>query len=52
MSINTSPEGNVSTMSMSDLSTAEPDAALFQIPASYKVVDESGSFTFTVALTK
>jgi len=39
-------------MSMSDLSTAEPDAALFQIPAGYKIVDETGSFTFTVALTK
>lgn len=52
MQTNTSPEGNVSTMSMSDLSTAEPDAALFQIPAGHNIVDETGSFTFTVALTK
>ena len=52
MSMNTSPDGNVSTMSMIGLSTAEPDAALFQIPAGYKVVDEAGSFTFTVALQK
>jgi len=52
MSINTGPDGNVSTMSISDLSTAEPDAALFQIPAGYKVIDEAGSFTFTVALQK
>jgi hypothetical protein len=52
MSTNTSPEGNVSTMSMSDLSTAEPDAALFQIPAGYKVIEETGPFTFTVGLQK
>jgi hypothetical protein len=50
MQTNMSPEGIVSTMSMNDLSTAEPDAALFQIPAGYKVIDETGSFKFTFAL--
>jgi hypothetical protein len=52
VSNSTSPERIVTTTSMNDMSTAEPGAALFQIPAGYKFVDETGSFTFTVALAK
>lgn len=48
----TTPEGSVQTTGIPDLSTAEPDPSLFQIPAGYKIVDETGPFTFTVALTK
>jgi hypothetical protein len=34
-----------SMMARQNYSNAEPDAALFQVPAGYAVVDESGSFT-------
>jgi hypothetical protein len=36
--------GNGMTMTMLSYSNAEPDAALFQIPEGYKVVDEAGAF--------
>ncbi len=41
---NSNPLGNGSTMTMLSYSNAEPDAALFQIPEGYKIVDETGPF--------
>ncbi len=41
---NNSPRGDGVTMTMLSYSNAEPDAALFQIPEGYKVVDETGPF--------
>jgi len=46
------PGGNVSTMTMQNFSTAEPDPTLFAIPAGYKTVDETGGFTFKVTIQK
>lgn len=46
----TGVDGTVQTRSIPDLSTAEPDPALFQVPAGYSIVDETGSFTMTMAL--
>lgn len=40
----TSGPTGVNTMTMKNYSDAEPDPALFQIPAGYQVVDETGSF--------
>jgi hypothetical protein len=37
-----------STFTVTELSLAEPDPALFQVPAGYKIVDESGRFDITV----
>ncbi len=39
---------DVTTTELNDLSTAEPDPSLFQIPAGYKIVDETESFTIKV----
>ena len=39
---------NESTTTMKDFSREEPDPALFQIPAGYQIVDESGEFTITI----
>ena len=36
--------GSESTTEWKDFSSTEPDASLFQVPAGYKVVDETGSF--------
>jgi hypothetical protein len=36
------------TMTMKDFSTEEPDPSLFQIPAGYQIVDETGQFTITI----
>lgn len=33
---------------LSNISRAEPDAALFQVPPGYRVVDETGPFTITI----
>jgi hypothetical protein len=46
------PRGIVTTMTMKNLSTAEPDPALFTVPAGYKVVDETGEFTIKVTKQK
>jgi len=46
---NSNPDGTVSTVTLNDLSTAEPDPSLFEIPAAYKVVDETGPFTVSIA---
>jgi hypothetical protein len=40
-------EGGVKT-SMSDYKAGDPDPSLFQIPSNYKIVDETGKFTFTI----
>ena len=37
-----------STRTLKDLSAAEPEASLFRIPARYKIVDETGSFTISI----
>jgi hypothetical protein len=31
-----------------NISQAEPDPALFQVPTGYKVIDETGPFTITI----
>jgi hypothetical protein len=44
-------QGTVSTMSLKDLSTAEPDPSLFKIPESYQVIDEpAGTVRFTIGI--
>jgi hypothetical protein len=42
-----SPTGD-STMTMQNYSNAEPDPALFLVPADYQLVDETGSFTIVI----
>jgi hypothetical protein len=39
------------TKTIQNYSNAEPDSALFLVPAGYQVVDESGPFTIEVSLT-
>jgi len=36
------------TTTMKDFSIEEPDPSLFQVPAGYQIVDESGEFTITI----
>jgi len=47
LSKNTGPESE-STTTMKDFSKEEPDPALFQVPAGYQIVDETGEFTITI----
>ena len=47
---NSSSSGSVSTQTIQDLSTKEPDPSLFQVPAGYRVVEETGAFTISLAL--
>jgi hypothetical protein len=46
-SLNSGPNGDT-TMTMKDFSLDEPDPSLFQIPAGYQIVDETGEFTITI----
>ncbi len=39
-----SPQGEESTSELTDISTTQPDSALFQIPPDYKIVDKAGRF--------
>jgi len=41
------PRSGVETQKIVNLSTQEPDPALFMVPAGYTVVDETASFTIT-----
>jgi len=43
------PRSGESTMRLTNISRTEPDPALFQPPADYKIVDETGPFTIEVA---
>lgn len=43
----TTQAGMESVRTLKDLSTAEPDASLFQVPEGYKIVDETKPFTIT-----
>jgi len=43
----TSPTGD-STMTVQNYSNAEPDPALFLVPADYQLADETGSFTIVI----
>lgn len=45
---NTDPRRGETTTSLKNVSLAEPDPSLFQPPAGYQVVDESGSFQMAV----
>jgi hypothetical protein len=47
MSKSTGPNGDTS-MTMKDFSIEEPDPTLFQVPAGYQIVDETGQFTITI----
>ncbi len=49
---NSHPTMGDSTTVMEDFSVAEPDAALFQVPPGYQVVDESGPFKIVLPLEK
>ena len=44
----TNYDGSVSTTSLKDLSVAEPDPSLLQVPPGYRIIDESGSFTIQI----
>jgi|HubBroStandDraft_6_1064221.scaffolds.fasta_scaffold515141_2 hypothetical protein len=46
------PTGLVSTTELKDLSLAEPDPALLQVPSGYQLVDENGPFTVTIPAHK
>ena len=37
------------TMKLVHINRSEPDAALFKVPAGYKIVDESDSFSITIS---
>lgn len=50
-STNLSPSGNKMTMMLKDVSVAEPDPSLFQVPAGYQIVDETGPFTIHITAT-
>jgi hypothetical protein len=53
LSKSTTADGSQNTVSIPDLSMNEPAAALFQVPAGYKVVDETtGSFTITLQVAQ
>ncbi|HUB78914.1 MAG TPA: hypothetical protein VMB03_08970 [Bryobacteraceae bacterium] len=46
-------QGTVSTRSLKDLSTADPDPSLFLIPEDYQVIDEpAGTVQFTIGIGK
>jgi hypothetical protein len=45
---NNDPRNGESVMKLINLSTAEPDASLFQPPVGYTIVDEKDSFTMTI----
>jgi hypothetical protein len=45
LSTNYSPASGTSTTKIANLSTAEPDPALFMVPTDYTIVDETESFT-------
>jgi hypothetical protein len=47
-STHSDPTGLVSTTELKELSLAEPDPALLEVPATYQVVDEVGPFTVTI----
>ncbi|HEY3823823.1 MAG TPA: hypothetical protein VGL82_04650 [Bryobacteraceae bacterium] len=42
-------DGRVNTNALKDLSVAEPDPALLQVPPGYRITDENGSFTITIS---
>ena len=44
---NTSSRNGENTTRMANLSRAEPDAALFQPPPDYRIVDQTGAVTIT-----
>lgn len=41
-----SPQGHESISELTEISTAEPESSLFQIPPDYKIVDKAGPFEF------
>jgi hypothetical protein len=47
LSTNFNPASGTSTNKIANLSTAEPDPALFMVPTDYTMVDETESFTIT-----
>ncbi len=51
LSKNSGPNGE-NSQSMPDYKAGEPDPAVFQVPADYKIVDEAGKFTFTIPFPK
>jgi hypothetical protein len=49
---NRSADGSVTTQTMLDLSTADPDPTLFQVPAGYRIVEEPGAFTINLSFSR
>ena len=47
LSTHYNPASGTSTVRIANLSTSEPDPALFMVPTGYTVVDEERSFTIT-----
>jgi hypothetical protein len=47
LSTNFNPASGTSTNKIANLSTSEPDPALFMVPTDYTIVDETESFTIT-----
>jgi len=45
LSTSYSPASGTQTLKIANLSTAEPDPALFMVPTDYTIVDETESFT-------
>ena len=45
---NTDPQSGVRTTSIEDFNPAEPDPALFRVPADYHVVEENATFSIAV----
>ena len=45
---NTLPRSGVFTTRLEHINRAEPDAALFLIPPDYTVIEEKGTFSFTI----
>ena len=41
----TDPRSGSSTLRIQNLERSEPDPALFQVPADYTIVEETGRFT-------
>ena len=47
LSKSSDPRSGESIMKLTNISRAEPDASLFQLPPDYTIVDETGQFTIT-----
>jgi len=49
---NSDPRSGDNITALTDISRAEPDASLFQIPQGYRLIEETGSFTITITVPR